>query len=63
MDAAVSGRNVVLRVSGGSALPDGARLAHTRRLVESMGGQFSRPALDGGGCEVVLPAYYTDRSA
>lgn len=63
VDAAVRGRNLVLTVSAGSPPPDGARLEHTRRLVESMGGRLSVSALDAGGCEVLLPACYTDRSA
>ncbi|MBI3374936.1 MAG: HAMP domain-containing protein [Betaproteobacteria bacterium] len=63
MDAAVRGRDLVLRVRGESVPPDGARLEHTRRLVESMVGELTAPALDGGVCEVVLPAYYTKRSA
>lgn len=63
VEAAVRGRDVVLRVSGGSAPHPGVRLEHTRRLVESMGGQLSASTQSGGGCEVVLPAYSTNRSA
>jgi len=53
VEVEVGDGELALRVLGGTAPSEGARMERTRRLVEGMGGRLAAAA---AGCELVLPA-------